>query len=195
MRGRGGEAPAAGAQARAGAQAQAAGASAVSASNWRGLHTSAPRRRRDVVSATASARWRGGPHAFISTQAPAPKKKKKSDVLVALALALDYGNQATLVLRCLGKKNRRWDGSRPISKAYLPEVACGYPIGTHEKKVGNCMFRDRTPSAEGIYTLDKINYKPIKRGQHHEKTGEKVYWRLVEESDVEAIKEAFELDY
>ena len=65
-------------------------------------------------------------------------------MLVALALALDYGNQATLVLRCLGKKNRRWDGSRPISKAYLPEVACGYPIGTHEKTVGSDMFQIKT---------------------------------------------------
>ena len=78
--------------------------------------------------------------------------------------------------------------------AWVPEIACGYPKGTHAcpklRTVGNSMFRHATPSEEGIYTLHKINYKPIKRGQHHEKTGE-VHYRLVEESDVEAIKKAF----
>ena len=135
-------------------------------------------------------------HQYLSTQAPAPKKAKKKpekalDPLVALALALKYGNRSTLVLACAGEHDRRWDGSRPISRAWVPEVACGYPKGTHEKTTGRTMFRDHTPSDVGVYTFPKINYKPIKRGQHHEKTGEEVYYRLVEESDVEAIKEAF----
>ena len=80
---------------------------------------------------------------------------------------------------------------------WVPEIACGYPKGTHleRKTTGRSLFANAELSKDGIYTLHKINYKPIKRGQHHEKTGEKVYWRLVEESDVEAIKEAFELDY
>ena len=84
----------------------------------------------------------------------------------------------------------------------MPEVACGYPQGTHEKKVGNgvgnTMFSNRTPSAKGVYTLDKVNYKkPGVDGRpsnyHQEKTGEYVYYRLVEESDLEAIKKKFKL--
>ena len=53
------------------------------------------------------------------------------------------------------------------------------------------MFLNTKPSTHGVYTLSKVNWKPIKRGQHHEKTCEVVHYRLVEESDVEAIKEAF----
>jgi len=64
-------------------------------------------------------------------------------------------------------------------------------IGTHEKTVGSDMFQIKTPSIKGIYTLSKVNYKPIKRGQKHEKTGEVVHYRKVEESDLEAIKKAF----
>ena len=71
------------------------------------------------------------------------------------------------------------------------QVACGYPTGTHEKKVGNSMFRDTTPSKNGVYTFDKIAYEPSIKGKHTKKTGEVVYYRLVEESDVEAIKKAF----
>ena len=87
--------------------------------------------------------------------------------------------------------DRRWDGSRPI-----PEVACGYPAGTHKKSTGTCMFRDTEPSEVGIYTFNKVNYKkPGVDGRpsnyHQEKTGEVVHYRPVEESDVEAIKEAF----
>ena len=53
------------------------------------------------------------------------------------------------------------------------------------------MFRDTEPSKDGVYTLKKIVYEPGKQGKHTKKTGEKVYYRLVEESDVEAIKKAF----
>ena len=196
---------------------------------------------------TASARWRGGPHAFISTQAPAPKKKTRDatpkhptrdatpkpgmiptltcaclactrskvkcdkcspcgrcvrlglrcvetdttlDPLVALAMALGHKHNARLVLACVGRLDRRWDGSRPIPKAFVPEVACGYPKGTHEGQIGKGLFQNFKPSAKGVHTFPKINYKPLKKGQHHEKTGE-VHYRLVEESDVEAIKKAF----
>ena len=79
--------------------------------------------------------------------------------------------------------------------SYVPELGCGYPKGTHEKTTGCSMFEQSTPSAKGVYTFPKINYKPIKRGQHHEKPGEYVHYRLVEESDVEAIKKACKLDY
>ena len=62
------------------------------------------------------------------------------------------------------------------------------------------MFDNATPSAEGVYTLDKVNYKqPGVDGRpsnyRQEKTGEVVYYRKVEESDVEAIKKACKLDY
>ena len=115
--------------------------------------------------------------------------------MARLAMALKYGNRATLVLRCLGAKNRRWDGSRPIPEAWVPEVACGYPTGTHKTSTGTSMFRNTEPSAEGVYTFNKIAYEPAKKGKHTKKTGEKVYYRLVEESDVEAIKKACKLDY
>ena len=46
----------------------------------------------------------------------------------------------------------------------------------------------------GIYTFPKVNYKKIEKPYtSQEKTGEYVHYRLVEESDVEAIKEAFDL--
>ena len=117
-------------------------------------------------------------------------------MLVALALALKYGHRSTLVLRCLGALDRRWDGSKPIPKVWVPEVACRYPKGTHEKRTGFFMFRDHTPSSKGVYTFDKVNYKkPGVDGRpsnyRQEITGEVVHYRLVEESDVEAIKEAF----
>ena len=112
-----------------------------------------------------------------------------------LANALRPGAwNSTLVLRCMGVHDRRWDGvSRPISKAWVPEVACGWPKGTHDRQIGNNMFRRNTPSAKGVYTFEKINYSAEKyrKCEPQPKTGEKVYWRLVEESDVEAIKKAF----
>ena len=52
-----------------------------------------------------------------------------------------------------------------------------------------------TPSAAGVYTFKKIVYEPGIQGKHTKKTGEKVYYREVEESDVEAIKKACKLDY
>ena len=116
-------------------------------------------------------------------------------------MALKYGNRATLVLRCLGKKNRRWDGvTKPSSMVWVPEIACGYPTGTNKTTTWTCMFRDAKRqgklSKDGVYTLNKVNYKkPGVDGRpsnyRQEKTGEKVYYRKVEESDVEAIKEAF----
>ena len=89
------------------------------------------------------------PRAKAPVKAPAPKKakkkpEKKSEALVALALALKYGHRSTLVLRCLGAKDPSWDGSRPIPERWVPEVACGYPIGTHEKTVGSDMFQIKT---------------------------------------------------
>ena len=141
-------------------------------------------------------------HRYISTQAPAPRKKNKSDQLVALALALEYGNRSKLVLRCAGpgRMGRRWDGSKPIPRVWVPEVACGYPEGTHKKTVGSSMFRDTEPSKDGVYTFNKVNYKkPGVDGRpsnyHQEKTGEYVYYRPVEESDVEAIKKKLKLDF
>ena len=75
--------------------------------------------------------------------------------------------------------------------AWVPEIACGYPIGTHQKTTGANMF-GRTVPKQGVYTFPKIIYdESLKRGQRYEKTGEKVYYRKVEESDVEAIKKAF----
>ena len=53
------------------------------------------------------------------------------------------------------------------------------------------MFRDHTPSSAGVYTFRKVVYEPAKKGKHTKKTDEVVHYRLVEESDVEAIKEAF----
>ena len=114
------------------------------------------------------------------------------DPLVALALALDFMHNSKIVLACVGENDRRWDGSRPISKAWVPEVACGYPTGTHKKTVGNCMFRDTKPSEEGVYTFRKIVYVPGKKG-HTKKTGEVVHYRKVEESDIPAIKKKFKL--
>ena len=73
---------------------------------------------------------------------------------------------------------------------YVP-LRVGYPPGTEEKTTGNMMFLRATPSAEGVYTFKKIVYEPAKKGKHTKKTGEKVYYRKVEESDVEAIKKAF----
>ena len=138
--------------------------------------------------------------------APVKKKKKAPRVeaapattlkpTVALAMALKYGHRSTLVLRCLGAKDRRWDGSRPVNKARVPEVACGYPKGTHKKSpaAGACMFLRATPSKKGIYTIPKIVYEPTKKPKaNNKKTGEVVHYRLVEESDVEAIKKAFNL--
>ena len=76
--------------------------------------------------------------------------------------------------------------------AWVPEIACGYPKGTHEKSTGTTMFHRAEPSELGVYTFPKIIYdESLKRGQRYEKTGEKVYYRKVEESDVEAIKKAF----
>ena len=110
-------------------------------------------------------------------------------------MALDFKHNSKIVLACVGENDRRWDGSRPISKAWVPEVACGYPKGEHKKKTGNNMFINYTPSADGVYTSHKINYKPVvKRGQHQKKTGEVVHYRLVEESDIPAIKKKFKLD-
>ena len=142
---------------------------------------------------------RGAPRARKApvVEEPAPKKKKKSDVLVALALALKCNHQSTLVLRCAGRTDRRWDGvSRPSSMVWVPEIACGYPKGTNKTTTGTCMFRDTEPSKDGVYTFDKVNYKkPGVDGRpsnyRQEKTGEVVYYREVEESDVEAIKKAF----
>ena len=131
-------------------------------------------------------------HRYISTQAPAPKKAKKKsektpEALVALAMALKYGHRSTLFLRCLGAKDPSWDGSKPIPTAWVPEVACGYPKGTHKTKTGNSMFDNATPSAEGVYTIEKIVYVPGKKG-HTKKKGEVVHYRKVEESDIPAIK-------
>ena len=100
------------------------------------------------------------------------------------------------MLACAGEHDCRWDGSRLISKAYVPEVACGYPKGTHKKSIGTCMFRDTEPSKDGVYTFNKVNYKkPGVDGRpsnyRQETTGEVVHYRKVEESDVAAIKEAF----
>ena len=55
------------------------------------------------------------------------------------------------------------------------------------------MFRHdiNPPSAEGVYTIAKIVYEPEVKGKHTKKTGEKVYYRKVKESDVPAIKEKF----
>ena len=108
-------------------------------------------------------------------------------------MALDYSYASKLVLACAGEHDPRWDGSRPIPKRWVPEVACGYPTGTYKKTVGNSMFDNATPSAEGVYTITKVVYEPSKRGKHTKKTGEVVYYRKVEESDVEAIKKAFNL--
>ena len=142
---------------------------------------------------------RGAPRArkALVVEEPAPKKKKKSDVLVALAMALDFKHNSKIVLACVGAKDRRWDGiTRPISKAWLPEVACGYPKGTHKKTIGTCMFRNAELSKDGVYTLHKIAYEPGIQGKHTKKTGEKVYYRKVEESDVKAIKQALpDLDW
>ena len=56
------------------------------------------------------------------------------------------------------------------------------------------MFLRTTPSAEGVYTFPKIIYEPTKKpNANNKKTGEYVHYRLVEESDVEAIKKAFNL--
>ena len=53
------------------------------------------------------------------------------------------------------------------------------------------MFRYAKLSKDGVYTIEKIAYEPSKKGKHTKKTGEEVYYREVEESDVEAIKKAF----
>ena len=116
------------------------------------------------------------------------------EALVALAVALKYGHRSTLFLRCLGAKDPSWDGSKPIPTAWVPEVACGYPKGTHKTKTGNSMFDNATPSAEGVYTIEKIVYVPGKKG-HTKKTGEVVHYRKVEESDIPAIKKKFKLDF
>ena len=81
------------------------------------------------------------------------------------------------------------------TKARIP-LHIGYPKGTEKKTVGNKMFDRATPSEDGIYTFDKINYKkPGVDGRpsnyRQEKPDEKVHYRLVEESDVEGIKKAF----
>ena len=47
-----------------------------------------------------------------------------------------------------------------------------------------------TPSEEGVYTFRKVVYEPGKKGNTKKAEGS-VHYRLVEESDVEAIKEAF----
>ena len=120
---------------------------------------------------------------------PAPKKKK-SDVLVKLALALKYGNRSTLVLSCLGVLDRRWDQKTVTTISRVP-LSMGYPPGTEKTTVGNSMFRNGTPNEHDVYTFEKIVYEPGKRGKNTKKTGEEVYYRLVEESDVEAIKKAF----
>jgi len=57
------------------------------------------------------------------------------------------------------------------------------------------MFSRATPSEEGVYTFDKIAYEHNIKGKNHKKTGEVVHFRKAKESDVEAIKEAFDLDY
>ena len=99
----------------------------------------------------------------------------------------------------MGEDDLRWDGvTKPSPKTWVPEIACGYPKGTHEKSTGTTMFRRAEPSELGVYTLDKVNYKqPGVDGRpsnyRQEKTGEVVHYRLVEESDVEAIKKKFNL--
>ena len=76
---------------------------------------------------------------------------------------------------------------------YVP-LRVGYPPGTEEKTTGNMMFLRATPSAEGVYTFKKIVYEPAKKPKaNNKKTGEVVHYRLVEESDVEAIKKKFKL--
>ena len=67
----------------------------------------------------------------------------------------------------------------------------GYPPGTEKTTTGILMFHNAEPSAEGVYTFKKIVYEPAKKGKHTKKTGEKVYYRKVEESDIPAIKKAF----
>ena len=71
----------------------------------------------------------------------------------------------------------------------------GYPTGTEETAIGPSLFSNTKPSAKGVYTFNKIVYEPAKKGKHTKKTGEVVHYRKAKESDVEAIKEAFELDY
>ena len=96
----------------------------------------------------------------------------------------------------MGENDPRWDKKTVTTTGRVP-LSVGYPPGTEETSIGNNMFRRNTPSAKGVYTFEKINYSAEKyrKIEPQPKTGEKVYWRLVEESDVEAIKEAFELDY
>ena len=69
----------------------------------------------------------------------------------------------------------------------------GYPPGTEEKTTGVIMFRRATPSEEGVYTFDKIIYDG--KQTWLTKTGEVVHFRKAKESDVEAIKKAFDLEY
>ena len=110
-------------------------------------------------------------------------------------MALDFAHNSKIVLACVGAKDPSWDGSKPIPKAWVPEIACGYPKGTHEKYVGKDMFKNATPSAEGVYTFKKIVYEPAKKPKaNNKKTGEVVHYRLVEESDIPAIKKKFKLD-
>ena len=56
------------------------------------------------------------------------------------------------------------------------------------------MFSRTKPSKDGIYTFPKIVYDPSKKTYaNNKKTDEVVHYRLVEVSDVEAIKKKFEL--
>ena len=132
---------------------------------------------------------------------PAPKKAKKKpektpEAVKALKRALLRSSSSArapspLVLTCVGENDPRWDEETVTILSRLP-LYVGYPEGTEKTSVGNDHFKKATPSAEGVYTFKKIVYdESLTRGQRYEKTGEKVYYRLVEESDVEAIKKAF----
>ena len=142
---------------------------------------------------------------IVAVKPPKAKKAKKekeeeteetSNLVRRLAYALTGSGKSTLIMRCAGEEDPLWDGSRPISVAHLPEVACCYPAGTHKKKTGNTMFGRAVPK-KGVYTFPKIIYdESLKRGQRYEKTGEYVHYRKVKESDVAAIKKAFpDLDF
>jgi hypothetical protein len=140
---------------------------------------------------------------FYPSSEPAPKKGKKltvrqrpnsqileSRALLAKALGLDA--RSDLALACLGENDPRWDGTRPLWVAHVP-LRIGYPEGTYDTSVGRSLFSKRAkPSAKGVYTIEKIIYEPSIKGKHTKKTGEKVYYRKVEESDIPAIQAKFD---
>ena len=134
---------------------------------------------------------------FEEEEEPAPKKKKKKATRpptgswrVRLANALDLHGGVDLARACLGKNDPRWNETLPLAVRDVP-FRTGYPAGTEKTSTGRSMFRDTEPSAEGVYEFHKIVYEPGTKGKHTKKSGEKVYYRKVKESDVPAIKEKF----